>query len=50
MTDDTRLDQVRSVEADEVDLTGLDLDIKIRKPMEDPLEFDVQTWNLSQDS
>jgi hypothetical protein len=42
--------QVRSVEAGEVDLSELDLDIKIRKPKEDPLEFDVQTWNLSRDS
>ncbi|MFA9516780.1 hypothetical protein ACERIT_06130 [Halopenitus sp. H-Gu1] len=42
--------QVRSVEAGEVDLTGLNLDIKVRKPKEDPLGFDVQTWNLSRDS
>ena len=42
--------QVRSVEAGEVNLSGLDLDIKVRKPKQDPLEFDVLTWNLSRDS
>jgi hypothetical protein len=42
--------QVRSVEAGDVDLSGLNLDITVRKPKEDPLEFDVSTWNLTRNS
>jgi len=39
--------QVRRVEAGSVSLDGLDLDITVRKPKKDPLEFDVRTWNLA---
>jgi phage protein D len=42
--------QVRSVEAGEVDLSRLDLDIRVQKPKEDPLEFDVQARDLSRGS
>jgi hypothetical protein len=38
--------QVRSVEAGPVSLDELDLDIRVRKPKDDSLEFDVRTWNL----
>jgi len=42
--------QVRSVEAGEVDLSELTLDITVRKPKKDPLEFDVRTWNLTDET
>lgn len=39
--------QYRSVEAGPVSLDGLDIDVRVRKPKEDPLEFDVRVWNLT---
>jgi hypothetical protein len=42
--------QVRRVAAGEISLDGLDLDVKVRKPKKDPLEFDVRTWNLTRDT
>jgi hypothetical protein len=42
--------QVRSVEAGEVDLSELALDVTVRKPKKDPLEFDVRTWNLTDET
>lgn len=42
--------QVRHVEAGPVSLDELDLDIAVRKPKKDPLEFDVRTWNLTQET
>lgn len=42
--------QHRSVQAGEVDLSMLDLDITVRKPKDDPLEFSVSVWNLSEES
>ncbi|QBI90030.1 uncharacterized protein ChaoS9_115 [Halobacterium phage ChaoS9] len=42
--------QYRSVEASEVSLDGLDIDITVRKPKDDPLEFDVKVWNLTPDT
>lgn len=42
--------QYRSVVAGEVELDGLDLDITVRKPKDDPLEFDVKVWNLTSET
>lgn len=42
--------QHRSVDAGEVSLDGLDLDIRVRKPKDDPLEFEVTTWNLTDET
>lgn len=42
--------QRRSVAAGPISLDGLDLDITVEKPKDDPLEFEVTTWNLSDDS
>jgi len=42
--------QYRSVDAGAVTLDGLDLDITVRKPKDDPLEFSVTVWNLTQES
>lgn len=42
--------QYRRVQAGGVDLDGLDLDIKVTKSSDDPLEFEVTTWNLSESS
>ena len=42
--------QARSVAAGPISLDGLDLDITVEKPKDDPLEFEVTTWNLSDDS
>lgn len=42
--------QHRSVAAGEIDLDGLDLEIEVNKPKDDPLEFEVTTWNLTSDS
>jgi len=42
--------QVREVEAGPVDLSDLSLDVTVRQPKVDGLEFDIRTWNLSQDS
>jgi len=42
--------QHRSVDAGEVNLDGLDIDITVRKPKDDPLEFEVLVWNLTPES
>ncbi|AAM88700.1 hypothetical protein PhiCh1p27 [Natrialba phage PhiCh1] len=42
--------QHRSVQAGDVNLDGLDLDISVTKSSDDPLEFEVSTWNLSEAS
>lgn len=42
--------QARSVAVGPISLDGLDLDITVEKPKDDPLEFEVTTWNLSGDS
>jgi hypothetical protein len=42
--------QHRSVDAGAVTLDGLDLDITVRKPKDDPLEFSITTWNLTEES
>lgn len=42
--------QHRSVDAGEINLDGLDIDITVRKPKDDPLEFEVLVWNLTPDS
>lgn len=42
--------QHRSVDAGAVTLDGLDLDITVRKPKDDPLEFTLTTWNLTEES
>jgi hypothetical protein len=42
--------QIRRVEAEEVDLTELDLDVTVRKPKKDSLEFDIRTWNLTDET
>jgi len=42
--------QHRSVDAGEVSLDELDLDIRVRKPKDDPLEFEVTTWNLTDET
>lgn len=42
--------QHRSVQAGDVNLDGLDLEISVSKSSDDPLEFEVSTWNLSEAS
>lgn len=42
--------QHRSVVAGGVNLDGLDLEISVSKSSDDPLEFEVSTWNLSEAS
>ncbi|SEH61116.1 hypothetical protein SAMN05192561_11272 [Halopenitus malekzadehii] len=42
--------QHRHVEAGEVSLDGLDLDVSVTKPKDDPLEFTVKTWNLTSET
>ncbi|QHS17932.1 hypothetical protein GWK26_12670 [haloarchaeon 3A1-DGR] len=42
--------QYRSVDAGEVTLDGLDLEIVVTKPKDDPLEFEVTTWNLTSET
>lgn len=38
--------QRRHVIAGDVELDGLDMDITVNKPKDDPLEFTVQVWNV----
>ena len=46
----TLWNQYRSVDVGPVSLDGLDMDISVYKPREDPLEFDIKTWNLAADT
>ena len=46
----TVFQQERVVEAGGVSFAGFDLDVSVRKPKEDPLEFEVLVWNLSEAS
>ena len=39
--------QRRHVEVGPIALDGLDMDIDVYKPKDDPLEFDIRTWNLA---
>lgn len=43
-------EQHRSVEVGPVSLDGLDLDISVKQPKDDSLEFEVSTWNLTDDT
>lgn len=42
--------QERRVEAGGIDLSDFDLDITVRRPKDDPLEFEVSVWNLTDES
>jgi len=42
--------QARSVDAGGVSLDGLDVEIVVEKPKDDPLEFEVTVWNLTDES
>jgi len=41
--------QHRHVEVGPISIDGLDMDVSVYKPKEDPLEFDIRTWNLAAD-
>jgi hypothetical protein len=43
-------EQYRSVEAGEVSLDGLDVEITVTQPKDDSLEFEVSVWNLTDDT
>jgi len=43
-------EQYRSVEAGEVSLDGLDVEITVTQPKDDSLEFEVSVWNLTEDT
>lgn len=43
-------EQYRSVAAGPVSLDGLDIDITVTQPKDDALEFEVVTWNLTDES
>ena len=43
-------EQYRSVEAGEVSLDGLDVEIAVTQPKDDSLEFEVSVWNLTDDT
>ena len=43
-------EQYRSVEAGEVSLDGLDLEVTITQPKDGSLEFEISTWNLTDDT
>jgi len=43
-------EQYRSVEAGEVSLDGLDVEVSVTQPKDDSLEFEVSVWNLTDDT
>lgn len=42
--------QYREVQVDDVDLSDFTLDINVTMPQDDPLEYDLKVWNLTQDT